>query len=326
MKESNLLSRREILRMGVGAGLAAGCPGCLTGSGGAAAFDDSLTVFLSDIHLCGRDDYVRWLYTREELKKRVAEILAMRPRPRRVVTFGDLAFGVGDIRDYRLARTLLQPLADAGIAVVHGMGNHDCRNHFLEVFPDAAKDTPVAGRIVREIDLGTCDLVLLDSLQGDEPDKNGACNGELSKAVQEYVADTFPKRKRPFFAGAHHSVYELRVGKRCVISALKEAPFCVGWIHGHAHNWMKEPLVSWGEKNQDTVRMLTLPSAGLWGDIGSVAFRTFGDHALATLDARDYWFNDALHPGERKPETWRDIVAENQGQFCRFSYERPWRK
>jgi len=319
-----MTTRRELLRAGVGAALSSGGLGCLSAQGG--THDDNLTVFLSDIHLCGRDDFTRWLYTRTELQKRVAEILVMRPLPKRVVTFGDLAFGVGDVRDYRLARQLLKPLEDVGIAVVHGMGNHDCRNHFLEVFPEAAKDSPVPGRIIHEINLGTCDLILLDSLQGDNPDRGGECRGELVKAVQEYVFDTFPKRTRPFLAGAHHSVYELRVGKRCIISALKEAPCCLGWVHGHDHSWMKEPLVSWGETNQDTVRMLTLPSAGLWGDIGSVTFRAGDGHALATLDEKDYWFNDVLHPGERMPETWRDIVEENQGQFCRFSYERPLRR
>ena len=313
-------SRREFLTLGGSAAAAALLAGCQTAF--SPAFDENLTVFLSDIHLCGRDDFTRWLYTRTELKRRVAEILAMRPLPRHVVTFGDLSFGAGESCDYRLAKTILAPLEAAGIRVIHGMGNHDCRNHFREVFPEAARDTSVAGRFVHEVDLGTCDLVLLDSLEGDSPDTNGKVGGELSKAVQEYVADTFPKRTRPFLAGAHHSVYELKVGARGILTTLKESPFCIGWVHGHDHNWVKQPIVSWGESNQDTLRMLTLPSAGLWGDIGLVSFRASDGSATATLHQTDYWFNDALHSGERKPEVWQDIVNENRGQFCRFSYER----
>ena len=30
----------------------------------------------------------------------------------------------------------------------------------------------------------------------------------------------------------------------------------------------------------------------------------------------------AVHPGERKPEVWKAIVEENQGQFCRFPFVR----
>jgi len=322
--DKNLFTRRGFL-----GGALAACGGSFTGcrlfTGAPADFDDRLTVFLSDIHVCGRDDFGRWRFTRRELSARVAEILAMDPLPRRVVCFGDLAFGSGEKCDYAQAVALMRPLSDAGIRVIHGMGNHDCRNHFLEFFPESAKTSPVDGRIVSEVDLGTCDLVLLDSLQGDAPDKGGACGGELNAAMQEYVRETLPKRMRPFLVGAHHPVYELKVGGQTLIRTLKESPKCVGWINGHNHNWMKEPLVSWGETNQDTIRALYLPSAGLWGDIGLVTLRTEAMCAVATLHQTDYWFNDELHAGERKPETWCAIVAENRGQYCVFPYERVWR-
>ena len=109
---------------------------------------------------------------------------------------------------------------------------------------------------------------------------------------------------------------------KTIISALKDGPTVVGWINGHVHNWMKEPLVSWNATNQDTIRALHLPSAGLWGDIGYVEFRVGPTEAVASLVEKDYWFNDELHPDERKPEVWKAIVEENQGQFCRFPFAR----
>ncbi len=300
-------------------GAAAGCAGVFPRG---ADCSGDLTVFLSDIHVCGRDDFERWLYTRTELGKRVSEILAMRPLPRNVVTFGDLSFSKGELCDYRLAVDLMKPLEEAGIRVFHAMGNHDCRPNFLECFPEYAKTSPVPGRIVSEIDLGHCDLVLLDTLEGDHVDRSGACDGELNAAMLEYVGDTFSKRTRPFFVAAHHCVYDIAAGEKEILSALVDSPCCVGWINGHDHNWMKRSIVTWGNGNEDTLRSLTLPSAGLWGDIGYVTFRTFPDHAVASLVQHDYWFNDIRHPGEQRPETWADIIRENKGQTCRFSYER----
>lgn len=316
-----MTDRRDFLK-GIGAaGAVCAASGCVSAFQ-SVGFDDSLTVFLSDIHICGRDDYSRWLYTRTELGKRVAEILAMRPLPRRVVAFGDFSFGIGELGDYRLGYEMMKPLEDAGIRVIHAMGNHDCRPNFLQVYPDYAKTSAVPGRIVSEVDLGSCDLVLLDTLEGDHVDRSGKVDGELNKSMLEYIADTFPKRKRPFLAGAHHFLGDISVGRKQLVTAIIDSPYCIGWINGHDHNWTKRSIVTWGFSNEDTVRSLTLPSAGLWGDIGYVTFRTGSDHAVASLVQHGYWFNDIRHPGESMPETWRDIIEENKGQTCRFSYER----
>lgn len=315
------VSRRNFIRSVAASGAAMAAPGCVTRLF-SDEFDENLTVFLSDIHVTGRDDFTRWLYTRTELAKRVNEILAMRPLPRNVVTFGDLSLGVGETCDYSLAVKLLKPLVDAGIRVTHAMGNHDNRAHFLEYYPGYAKYSAVPGRIVSEVDLGFCDLVLLDTLEGDRLNGGGLVDGELNKAMLEYIADTFPKRTRPFIAGAHHGVYDIPNGGKELCSALINSPYCVGWVHGHDHNWVKRSIVTWGNKNEDTIRSLTLPSAGLWGDIGYVVFRTDEECAVASLVQHDYWFNDVLHPGESRPQTWQDILRENKGETCRFSFER----
>ena len=315
------MDRRAFLSLGLGFGAAAACRGAGLFTGAKADYDDALTVFLSDVHVCGAP-FARWTYTRDELAKRVATILAMRPLPRRVVVFGDIAFGGGDIRDYQAAKPQIDLLEHAGIKVVLGTGNHDRRNTMQEVFPDCAKDSPVPGRIVSVTDLGSADLVLLDSLRGEDGKYEGPVDGALDAAQQEWLADFLPRRTRPVFVGAHHAARELSVKGRPIVSLLKRSPTCAGWIHGHDHVWMKHGLYGWGDANEDVVRSLTLPSGGLWGDIGYVTFRTSPDAARADLVQLDHWFNDCYRKGETRPAVDQAILDENQGQFCRFPYAR----
>ena len=95
---------------------------------------------------------------------------AMRPLPKHVILFGDLAFDHGRECDYKAAKEVLQPLYDAGIKIVHGMGNHDRRLNFAKYFPEAAAQTVVPGRIVTVVSLAHCDFIMLDSLKGDNDD------------------------------------------------------------------------------------------------------------------------------------------------------------
>lgn len=296
-----------------GAAALTGCRGLFTGCCG--DFDENLAVFLSDIHVCGNPNWTRWHYSRRELDLRIAEILAMRPLPRHVVTFGDLAFDAGDPRDYAIVRDKFKLLTDAGIVVTHATGNHDRRAQFLDHFP-MREPSPVVWRIVSEVHFPTCDLILLDSLV------EGEVAGGLDAPQQEWLLETLAKRTRPVFVGAHHPTRELTVKGASIVTALKNCPFCVGWINGHGHTWEKRPLVSWGARNEDTIRGVQLPSAGLYGDIGYVTFRVSETEAVATLHETGYWFNDGLHPDEEPSETDRAIVVENQGQSCRFPFVR----
>ena len=307
------------------AGLGAAClaeavSGCRFFTGAASDFDESLAVFLSDPHVAGTDTGWRkdWTFTRCEFARRVAEVLAMRPLPRHVVIFGDLAIDHGEPEDYRLLAELLCPLRAAGVHVVLGTGNHDRRDTMREAFPGTAK-SPVDGRIVSVTPIGPCDLVLLDSLKLTGPDANlkeAPVEGALDDAQQQWIADYIAKAARPTLVAAHHPLNELTACGRPLAKALHEAPHCCGWINGHEHEWRS--LVSLS--NRSDLRTLFLPSSGLWGDIGSVVFRASADRAVATLRLNDHWFHPPLKPGERKPSVWSDIVADNDGQRCTFSY------
>lgn len=315
-------TRRDFLQGTICATAGAVITGCATVA--KDGVDPNLTVFLSDIHIVEDNPvYLKAFdYTKRELGKRVAEVLAMRPLPSRVVTLGDLCFNHGERSSYAFTVPLFRRLEAAGIKVVHGMGNHDRRNTFLDAYPEYAKTTKVPGRIVSVVDLGTADLILLDSLKGKDGEVQGPVEGALDDAQQEWLASVLPGWKRPVFVGAHHPANELHVCGKRMVTFLKECPKVAGWFNGHDHIWRKECLVGWWAKNEDSIRSLTFPSAGLWGDIGSVAFRTGADHALAVLSQSDYWFNSAPYPGEPTPELWREIVLENRGQYCKFPYER----
>ena len=320
-----MTGRRDFLGGSFAAGVCALSGGCRVFTGCADDFDDSLAVLLADPHVCDDAEESRWAYTCDELDKRIAEILSMRPLPRNVVVFGDLVLDTGKSRDYATARRKLKLLTDAGVRLTLGVGNHDRRLPFWDAFPET-KASPVDGKVVSVLRMRHCDLILLDSLVGKAGEEPGTAGGELDDAQQEWLADFLPKQTRPTLVGAHHSAQELKVGGRSIVSLLKESPSVVGWINGHDHRWTKRPLTSWGSKFQDTIRGLTLPSAGLWGDIGSVELRMRPDGARAVLRETGYWFNDRLHPNEREPDVWKAIVAENQGQHCYFPFSRMMRR
>ncbi len=208
------ISRRGFL---LGIAAAAAAPGNLFAKAD-KDFDSSLAVFLSDVHVNGLDELngkKTKTSMREHLAANVAEILRMNPLPRHVFIFGDLAHLQGRLVDYRRSYPDLKLLADAGIGLTIGMGNHDHRKAFLEVWPEYQERTLVPGAIHTVTSLPDYDLVMLDSLnEKDEVDAWNPTAGALSKAAQEWILSRLPKWPRPFFIGAHHPIYELKFGGR----------------------------------------------------------------------------------------------------------------
>ena len=102
--------------------------------------DENLTVFVTDIHVSGLPD--AFPKPCERLSRFVDEVLAMNPRPARVVSLGDLAYLHGLPEDYAKSKPLLKKLADAGIELVFAMGNHDRRSAFKEAWPEYVAKSP----------------------------------------------------------------------------------------------------------------------------------------------------------------------------------------
>ena len=289
-----------------------------------ADFDESLAVFLSDVHVNGLEELNGQKISnmaRNYLAVTVAEILKMDPLPRNVFIFGDLAHAAGRIEDYRRSYQDLKLLSDAGIKVTIGMGNHDHRKAFLEVWPDHAKRTIIPGNIHTITSLPDYDFIMLDSLdEKDEPNAYNPGGGKLSLAAQEWVAEELPKWPRPFFLGAHHALNELYVSnnEKPLRHRIRKFPNCKGFIHGHNHVW-KTNISTWISPN--AVPWLTLPSNGFWGDIGYVTFRVNKTEKLTTavaeLHLKDFHLH-GLHPAASRPAAWDARLNDLKGSRCTF--------
>ena len=150
------IGRRDFLGLGAAAAasvfmpvLKAGICADLRGDASSARFDDNLVAFLADIH-AGADK--KCSVARRKFKETVDEILAMRPLPRNVLVFGDIAYRCGLGEDYDFSRPLFRKLEDAGIAVTIGMGNHDRRSEYAKRWPEAAAKSLVPGRYVHLVE------------------------------------------------------------------------------------------------------------------------------------------------------------------------------
>ena len=313
------VSRRAFLRLSAIGGTLMAAGGCRTAlfTGAASDYDPNLTVFLSDIHVRGGESYQL-----EHFKRVVAEILKMSPLPKRAVVFGDLAYLFGRKEDYVTSAPYLKQLTDAGISVTIGMGNHDRRSAFLEVYPEYARRTKVPGRIVSVVDIGPADILMLDSLAGSDDRGNnssGPVPGTLDAAQQEWLLAELPKWKRPVFVCAHHPVFELTAGGKPLSELFFNSPAFAGYINGHNHRWYAE----WSLRNYSQRKLLCylgLPSTGHWGDIGYTLFRTTPSDAVANLVQHDFFFPNPLKEGEPRPEMWNAIMEKNRGAHYRFVF------
>ena len=305
------IDRRAFL---FGSGAALASAGCRSfGSGG---IDPNLSVFVSDLHIKPGS------YQKERFDVVVDRILAMSPCPANVVVFGDIAWIYGKREDYETSRPQLRRLIDAGIRLTLGMGNHDHRANFLAYWPECAKTSPVPDRVVSVVDLGACDLILLDTLYENTLDETVMTTvpGQMTGAQWKWLKGVLPGWRRPVFLGAHHDPNDLADGDRAAFNDLvMSSPAVVGYIHGHDHFWRRRTLRYSVPSREPAFRkrLLTLPSTGHWGDIGYVVFRTAPGRAEAELVELDHYFTA---PTVRSAMD-EDIARENNGQRCVFRFD-----
>lgn len=311
-------NRREFLGMGLAACAAGGLSGCK--SVFAPSADETVSVFISDLHVGSQDK--RHAYTAGCLSKVVDEILAMRPLPKNVVCFGDIAITYGLPGDYEVSKPILKRLTDAGISLTLTMGNHDRRSAFFKAWPEAAKASLVPGRTTSVVDLGTADLVLLDTLKGTDErafKDMGPVEGTIDAAQLAWFDDFVAKAKRPFFVGSHQ-YRDLYLEKSTPRAHAAKSKHFVGWIYGHDHEW--SPSISVADWAKQLIfPTLALPSTGLWGDIGYVVFRTNAKGAVAELRQSDFYFSRP-RPAAERPSFWDTRLADNQGLTLHFSYDK----
>ena len=317
----NELSRRSFVKSAFALG-ALPVAGCLSAKETAGvAVDPNLSVFLSDIHVSGKNVKGQPTYQNPLFAKVVDQVLAMNPRPKRALIFGDVALWNGRSEDYAESAPMIQRLKDAGIKVYLTTGNHDHREPLFRFHPRQKEITPVPGRVVSVVDVGTADFVLLDTLK-ENPKGEGSGNavdGGLDEAQADWLLAYAKAAKRPFFCGAHHPSRELTVRGKKLLQHLETNPMFAGYVHGHNHRWYKE-WFHFGYSKPHVVRSACLPSTGWWGNIGFATFRTQSDRATLSFVQNDFFFPKPLAEGQSRPREWDQIIREAEGDFCTFLY------
>lgn len=136
----------------------------------------------------------------DNLKQVVPQVIAAKPQA--AIINGDAARLTGEVGDYTALKHLLSPLAE--VAPVHvGLGNHDDRKNFFDVFPQSEKQAAtVVGKHVSVFQLGGTEFVVLDSLL-----YVNKVAGLLGKAQRNWLKkhlETSPDRPTVFFV--HHTL------------------------------------------------------------------------------------------------------------------------
>ena len=318
------LTRRNFLKLGAVTALAAAVPRAFAKVVARPRLDPNLVLLFSDSHVNGHFDAYRQ-DERESLTDTLARILQLDPLPAYAVHFGDTSYLWGHKEDYELVRRLLKPLEDLGVRLTIGMGNHDRRSAFLEVFPEYAATTKIPGRIVSVADAGAVDFIMLDGLVGADEragDDGGPGGGKLCRDQQDWLMAALPEWKKPVFVCSHWAAAGLNVGDRKLHEFLIDCPMTTGYIHGHHHRWRKDfAHRSW--TSPKILKTLCLPATGHWGDIGFALMRIDGDTATVSLHQHDFYFPGPApqEPGENR-EMWRYNTVENKGATCTFTLPR----
>ena len=311
--------------MGVAAVGAGGCAGLPFA--GKPAKDETLVALLSDCHA---GNWKSPAYQGEKFRECIARVLKLDPLPGKMLIPGDLAYLWGRKEDYALSRQLLQPVLDAGIELTIGMGNHDRRENFLELWPEYAARSPVPGRIVSMVRGAHFDYIMLDTLNQPVETDRWITPGTLEGEQREWLAATCRAAKRPYLVLAHHPAGELGepgMGNTSrsahifgeLIMGPKDAPTrCCGYIHGHDHRWyVTRSLCSW--KDPRIGQTAALPSTGHWGDIGYSLLREYPDRAELRLVQYDYFSPKPPKPGDSPNPAWQAIVRDNAHAGCTFA-------
>ncbi len=157
---------------------------------------DKLLV-LSDLHLSA-GERIAGLDPSERLDRGLARITRDHPDAKALILLGDLTHR-GTIAQYQELHKRLQ---DLPFPVFPMLGNHDQRDHFLQVFgADAACET---GYVQHVVDLPTHRIVMLDTLDG-PPFVKGHHSGALSPEQLEWLEDTLAGRgNRDAIVFMHH--------------------------------------------------------------------------------------------------------------------------
>jgi len=184
------------------------------------------------------------------------ELLALPKRPAAVFINGDCAFNSGEIADYEAVKKLLQPIREDKMPIWLGMGNHDNRERFWEVFGRAKTSGKTAGG--RQIELVRARQVnwfIMDSLE-----KTLSTPGLLGEEQLGWLGKSLDENsKKPAIVLVHHQPGTGQDGglkdTAAFMEVIRPRKQVKAYVFGHTHTWKVS-------QDQSGIHLINLPPVG----------------------------------------------------------------
>jgi 3',5'-cyclic AMP phosphodiesterase CpdA len=214
-------------------------------------------AFLSDTHIAGDpEDKYRGFFPHRNLHQAFTQIAS--DLPEGLVVTGDIARLTGQMEDYENFKKLSLPLVGQRPLYV-ALGNHDDRDHFLDVFENpAGQKQAVKGKHIVTVDAGPVRFILLDSLFA-----TNQTMGLLGKAQRTWLQRYLPTcDDKPVILFFHHSLRDddgdLQDLPR-LFDILKPVVKVKALVYGHSHEY--------GFSDFEGIHLINLPAVAFnFGD------------------------------------------------------------
>lgn len=159
-------------------------------------------LFISDTHICAPGETIIGLDPAARLRAVLDAAFADHADAAALVLLGDLTHH-GAVAEYAALKPLL---AEIPVPIIPMLGNHDRRDAFLRVFPDAPQSA--AGHIQHVMDVGHHRIITLDSLDG-PPYLAGHHSGRLCADRLAFLTDALDGREgRHALVCIHHPPFD----------------------------------------------------------------------------------------------------------------------
>jgi len=245
------MHRRDFLKASFLAGAAVVWHGCQTSP--LSSGNEIHLALLSDTHIPGdcANDPRRPFNPCENLKRVVADIVSGSPSG--VILNGDAASREGLKTDYHVLKGMLEPAARVAPIYI-GLGNHDDRQNFKEIFTSASgKDASVPNHQVLIVEETFLRFIVLDSLF--YVNKVAGLLGEQQRSwLAEYLKS---HREKPAVLFVHHTLGDSDgdlLDANRLFEVIRPHRQVKAIFYGHSHVW--------NLSERQGVKLINLPALG----------------------------------------------------------------